>query len=190
MFVLLFKGMVRPHIEYGNQVWAPYLKKQVESIENIQRRATKLVPRLYNMSYKERLEKLKLPTLAFRRLRGDIIEMYKLLHPTVGHDKSLDHFVPLNQGTTRGHTLKIYHTQSRLNIRKNFFTNRVAKIWNDLPEEVVMAPNVMQLEKKLDSFWEGQPMIYDYEAAYVFQRKYTEGQDEEMELEVTDEEKD
>ena len=53
-----------------------------------------------------------------------------------------------------------------------------------------MAPNVMQLEKRLDSFWEGQLMIYDYEAAYIFQRKYTEGQDEEMELEVTDEEKD
>ena len=64
------------------------------------------------------------------------------------------------------------------------------KIWNDLPEEVVIAPNVMQLEKRLDSYWEGQLMIYDYEAAYVFQRKYTEGQDEEMELEVTDEEKD
>ena len=64
MFVLLFKGMVRPHIEYGNQVWAPYLKKQVESIENVQRRDTKLVPRLYNMSYKKRLEKLKFPTLA------------------------------------------------------------------------------------------------------------------------------
>ena len=48
----------------------------------------------------------------------------------------------------------------------------------------------MQLEKRLDSFWEGQPMIYDYEAAYIFQRKYTEGQDEEMELEVTDKEKD
>ena len=48
----------------------------------------------------------------------------------------------------------------------------------------------MQLEKRLDSYWEGQPIIYDYEADYVFQRKYTEGQDEEMELEVTDEEKD
>ena len=71
-FLVLYKSLVRPQIEYANQVWAPRLKRQIDSIENVQKRATRLIPGLKGLSYEERLRALKLPTLSYRRLRGDL----------------------------------------------------------------------------------------------------------------------
>ncbi len=82
IFCHVFKGLVRPHLEYANQVWAPHLKKHIEAIENVQRRATKLVPGLYDTPYQERLKILNLPSLAYRRMRGDMVEVFKLMHPS------------------------------------------------------------------------------------------------------------
>ena len=78
-FSKIFKSLIRPHIEYANKIWSPHLKKHIKPIENVQRRATKLIPGFKDIEYKERLRKLKLPTLAYRRLRGDTFELYKIL---------------------------------------------------------------------------------------------------------------
>ena len=66
--------MVRPHLEYGNIVWHPQLKKDLDLIEAVQRRASKMVPGLHNLHYGERLRRMDLPSLMYRRLRGDVIE--------------------------------------------------------------------------------------------------------------------
>ena len=66
--------MVRPILEYANSVWAPYLKKDIHAIESIQRHFTKKVTGLKGLNYRERLTRLKLPSLSYRRLRGDLIE--------------------------------------------------------------------------------------------------------------------
>ena len=66
---ILYKTLVRPHLEYGNVVWGPHYKEDIKAIEKIQRRATKMVPHLKNMSYQERLRQLKIPSLAQRRRR-------------------------------------------------------------------------------------------------------------------------
>ena len=62
--------------------WSPYLKKHIQALENVQRRATKLVPEIKALSYEQsqKLFQLSLPTLAYRRARGDMIETYKLFH--------------------------------------------------------------------------------------------------------------
>ena len=78
-FKLLYTALVRPHLEYANQIWIPYLIKHVEEIENVQRRATKRLPGMAELSYPDRLRKLYLPTLAYRRARGDMIELFKIL---------------------------------------------------------------------------------------------------------------
>jgi hypothetical protein len=78
-FVMLYKSMVRSHLEYCNSVWHPYKQGLIKDLEKVQMRATKLVLSVKYLSYKDRLKKLKLPTLKFRRIRGDIIEMYKIL---------------------------------------------------------------------------------------------------------------
>ena len=88
IFCLIFKGLVRPHLEYAAPVWSPHLIKHKDMLENVQRRATKMVPGLRELSYGERLKKLKLPTLAYRRVRGDMIQVFKLTHEKIGYDKS------------------------------------------------------------------------------------------------------
>ena len=80
IFVLLYKSMVRSHIEYAACVWNPYLWKFIDKLEEVQIRATKMVPELKHMEYHERLEALQLPTLSYRRVRGDMITVYKIIN--------------------------------------------------------------------------------------------------------------
>ena len=80
-FILLYKALVRRHVEYANSVWSPYKKGDIEAIEKNQKRATKLVISLRNVPYKERLlQHLNLYTLKYRRLREDMIEVFKILY--------------------------------------------------------------------------------------------------------------
>ena len=80
LFKRLFIAFVRPHLEYAHPVCSPHLKKHINNIERVQRRATKLIDGFKHLTYQERLSKLNLPTLAFRCLRGDMIEVYKHLN--------------------------------------------------------------------------------------------------------------
>lgn len=164
-FCLLYKALVRPHLEYASSVWSPYLKKDIDAIENVQRRATKMLHKLKDKSYEERLEILKLPTLRFRRLRGDMIETYKILNK-IYDGRVTSGLFKLCKNTTRGHSLKLAKERSRLDIRKHYFTNRVVEVWNSLPESVVTAPNVKTFERRLDKFWKNHPMILDYNSKY------------------------
>ena len=76
----LVKALVHPHLEYGHAVWKPNKKADMESIERVQSRATALVPELKGKSAVERLFELKLPCMAYRTLRGDMIETYKIMN--------------------------------------------------------------------------------------------------------------
>ena len=77
--VLIYESMVRSHLEYAQSVWHPYRQKLIDDLERVQKRATKLVPSLRKLSYSDRLKWLKLPTLRYRRYRGDMIEVYKII---------------------------------------------------------------------------------------------------------------
>ena len=80
LIVPLYKAIVRPHLEYCIQAWSPYLRKDMDMLENIQRRATKLLPELRDLRYEERLKECGLTTIETRRLRGDQIEVFKILN--------------------------------------------------------------------------------------------------------------
>ena len=80
MFLKLYKALVRPHLEYASSVWSPRFKKDQISIEAVQRRATRMVQGLENLSYPQRLRKLGIPSLEYRRIRTDMIQTYKIMH--------------------------------------------------------------------------------------------------------------
>ena len=78
-FVKLYTALVRPHLEYGNTIWYLHLRKYIESVEKVQKRATRLLSEIKHINYEERLKTLNLPTLAHRRRRGDMIHTFKII---------------------------------------------------------------------------------------------------------------
>lgn len=161
-FLLLYKSMVRSHIEYANVVWSPYKDYLIKDLERVQKRATKMVKGLRNLSYKERLINLQLPTLKFRRIRGDMIEVFKILSgvydmhvcPTLLRSENV---------RTRGNCLKLQTNRTRYDIRKYSFSNRIVKIWNSLPDVVISADSVNCFKNKLDVHWRNEEIYFNYE---------------------------
>ena len=149
MFIKLYKALVRPHLEYGNIIWHPRLKRQSIAIENVQRRATKILNCCKNMSYTERLKFLKLPTLKHRRQRGDLIETFKIYHGyTDINFKQL--FQESVYDGTRKSEGKLSRSFAKKPIRAEFFTNRVVNPWNALTLETKFAPNINNFKNLLD----------------------------------------
>ena len=124
--------------------------KNIRKLEAVQRRATKLIPSFYNMSYSERLHKLNLPSLLYRRTRMDLIMTYKILNNLVFVDK--DYFFTVNTNSTRSNGLKLYKNLFNTSVRGYSFSQRIINDWNTLPLEIVSAPNVLIFKTKLDLF--------------------------------------
>ena len=170
MFLTLYKSLIRPQLEYANQVWSPRLSKHVTMLENVQRRATKLVPELKELTYEERLRALKLPTLAYRRLRGDLIEVYKIMSGKCDSECCEDLINRREGERSTGHPLKIFKERPRLDLRKYGFPHRVVDFWNRRRMgPVAQAGTVKEFEFRLDQVLGNQELFYDYEAT----AKYT-----------------
>ena len=173
IFNYIYKGLIRPHLEYAAPVWSPHTKVQKEAIENVQRRATRMVPGLSHFSYPDRLKTLKLPTLAYRRATGDMINVYKILD--AGQKGELDDnilsMLPLNNSNSRGNSKKLFIEHSKKDVRRFNFSMMVRKIWNSLPRNVVNAGDVINFEKALDDFWKDQPILYeDFKADIIISK--------------------
>ena len=151
-FTVLFTTYVRPDLEYCLKVVGPYMKQDVEALEKVQRRATRLVAQVRGLTYEERLRKLQLPSIKERALRGDLIETYKVLTKKLEVDPSM-FFEVDEESKTRGHTLKLKKRRSVSWLRSNFFSNRVVTAWNKLPREVVQAETINKFKNRLDQHW-------------------------------------
>ena len=171
-FKHLYTGLVLPHLEYASVAWAPRWKRERDALEQVQRRATRMIPGISHLPYPERLKNLQLPTLEYRRKRADLIQTYKILR---GLDK-LEHgracqqcgncmFRRVDNRRTRGHSWKLYE-QLQLGKRKAFFPARVTALWNRLKSETVEAPSVNSFKAKLKQEEQLQATQYSYTFSY------------------------
>ncbi|MEE6522036.1 hypothetical protein FKM82_020430 [Ascaphus truei] len=147
IIIPLYKALVRPHLEYGEQFWAPILRKDIMELERVQRRATKLIKGMDILIYEERLAKLDLFTLEKRRLRGDMITIYKYIRGQY-NELSKELFIPRVVQRTLGHPLRLEERKFHQQQRKGFFTVRAVKMWNSLPMETVMADTIDLFKKR------------------------------------------
>ena len=144
-----------------NKDYYYYKVKLVEALEKVQKRATKLIPGCGKLSYEERLKRLKLPTLVYRRWRGDMITTFRMLNGLCdegsGPDLAKNEYL-----ATRGHREKLYRQQSGSNRRKYSFSQRVPEPWNSLPSSVIEAKTVNSFKSRLDVYMEEQDLVYNY----------------------------
>ena len=142
-------------MEYSNVAWQPHQKYLKAQLESVQRRATRLLPGLDQLSYEERLKRLKLPSLEFRRRRGDMIEAFKYLHKIYDTEKPE---LKLSKNThTRSNAFKLEKPVKEKLLRSGFFTRRIIDDWNKLPANVVGSPSVNVFKNRLDNLWSKEP---------------------------------
>jgi hypothetical protein len=141
-FTNLYKQYVRPHLEFAVQAWSPWTQQDKDMLEKVQKRAVGMVSGLGGTNYEEKLKELGLTTLEERRHQADMLQAYKII---TGKDnvKRESWFKMAAEGVVRTRQaaglMNVVKPRSRLEVRSNFFSVRVADGWNMVPEDIKMA---------------------------------------------------
>ena len=146
ILVPLYLSLVCPILDYGAQSWSPNLIRDIQPLKQVQRRTTKLVG---PAALREECQCLDLHTLQDRRIRGNMIKSYKLVH----HFEDIPYtcFFQLNTIRLRGHSLKLLKPDHwRTTLKGNWFSIRVMNHWNALPESVVTALTIATFKARYD----------------------------------------
>ena len=159
--LMLYKSLIRPHIEQYTQFLYPYLQTDINRIEKVQRNVTRLIPNYKFLEYEERLNLTGLQSLEKRRIRTDLILVYKILNGLTDM-ANFNGFEEVNNNTrNNGNKIKSIF-KFKKNSYKNFFFNRVPGAWNSLPENITKAHSLATFKKLLDSYMISNNISYFY----------------------------
>jgi len=142
-----FVVYVRPLVEYCSQVWSPCNLTAIYKIERVQRRFTKRLKGMNTMSYSERLSKLKLETLELRRLKFDLVYVFKIIQGLVSVNKDIFEFATVS--SLRGHNKKLVKPRANVNCRYHSFVCRIVNAWNSLPQSAIDCTSVVSFKHAL-----------------------------------------
>ena len=132
----------------------------INKFERVQRRATRLLRNIKRLHYQDRLKILNLPSLVYRRIRGDMIEAYKFCHDLYAVDCGI---LQMADGSiTRGHNYKLLRSTCSSRIRHDYFSQRIVEHWNRLPSDVVNALSVNSFKGRLDRHWKEFSFLCNY----------------------------
>ena len=158
-FIILYIAFVRPILEYCCATWAPHFIKDHKEIEKVQKRATKLVKSISHLPYGERLKKLSLTTLYYRRQRADVLQVFRIIK---GIDKlDIGIFLELNSRSSRYNSLKLIKPRALTSHKQFSFSHRVINNWNELPDSVVLADNLNMFKRNLEFFGKDKDFKYE-----------------------------
>ena len=159
MFLDLFKSQARPIVESSNLVWTPSTKRDQIELEKVQRRASSYVSGLQHLDYENRMRALGLPSLAYRRRRGDMIEMYKRVNGC--YDEEFPWVkIDSNPKGLRGTQFKLVKERKTNAAKRNAFSVRAVNDWLSLPDQVVNAPSVNAFKARIDRHWDEFKYVY------------------------------
>jgi hypothetical protein len=145
----LYTTYIRPHLEFAAPVWNLYAKSDIDQVERVQRRATKVPHQLKQYDYPTRLGMLGLTTLEARRQRGDCIQQFKI---SKGHDEVEWSSAPRVIDAMYGHRERLQRDiANNCAPRFNFFTQRIVNVWNKLPDIIVNANTVNEFKNLYDA---------------------------------------
>ena len=150
----LYKSLVRPHLDYCMQIWSPHMRKDIDLVERVQHRATKLIPNLRKLSYERRIKQCNLMTLEDRRRRGDLIQTFRIIKgiDQIPAETLFTFAANTNRPATRGHNYKLLKSHLKLDLRKYFFSQRVIDDWNHLPADAVNSTSLLSFKIKIQHF--------------------------------------
>jgi hypothetical protein len=161
-FVQLYKQYVRPHLVFAVQAWAPWQQADKDLLENVQRRAVRMVSGLRSQDYIGRLKELNMTTLEERRHQADMLHMYKICTGKHGLVKE-NWFSPPTAAAERtrqyADMLNVRPVHGRLEVRRNFFTVRAGDPWNEIPARIKRAETVASFKRQYAAF--RNEMIYN-----------------------------
>jgi len=147
--LLLYSALVRPHLQSYVQLWSAQHGKDVDLLEQVQRKATKMIRGLEHLSCVEGLRELTLYSLKKRRLQRDLTAAFKYLKIACRKDRG-NLFSKACCDRIRGNGFKLRGARFKLDIGKKFFTMRMVRHWNRLPSEAVEAPSLETFKDRLD----------------------------------------
>ncbi len=149
----LFDTFVLPLLEYASVIWSPSIRQEIELIESVQRKFTKRIPGLRNLTYEDRLSLLNRSSLENRRHKQDLLFLWALINGSVIYNGPFGiRFASQRCQTTRGHNFKLTMPNLRTNLLRKMFPFRVIPAWNSLPPNVVNAKSIGAFKRRL-SYW-------------------------------------